>query len=258
MPKDNLLSCGGLVLFLAFILVFSSPRTILAAEKWSSESELGLVVNTGNAESQSVSIKNFTQYKLTTKDTFSFKGEYFQSEGLDDNDIKILTSENSLLEFKYENLVSERMGVFATTSWAKDNFRGFEQRLEVGPGLSYYFIKSDLANILTEQGFLYRQDTSYLEGPGSGETRNVNFYRGFYEGNKKFSPTLSGKFWLETKLNVENTEDIEVRIEPSLSVMLYGNFSLGLAYRYSFDNVPPKAGLLRVDTMYMTTLKTKF
>lgn len=228
-----------------------------AAENWSSESEVGIVVNDGNAESQSVSLKNLTKYKFTEKDSLTFKGEYFQSEGMINN-VKELTSENSLLELKYESLVSEMFGFFGTGAWSKDNFRGFESRYEIGPGLSYYFIKSDDQNIFTEHGYLYRSETEYLVGPDSGPTSDISFYRAYVEGNAKFSPTLSGRLWAESKLNLENTDDIEARVEPSLSVMLYGNFSLGLAYRYSFDNVPAKAGLKKVDTMYMTTLKAKF
>jgi putative salt-induced outer membrane protein YdiY len=229
----------------------------LAAEAWSSESEVGLIVNEGNAESQSVSLKNLTKYKLTEKDTFTFRGEYFQSEGTVDG-VTLRTSENALLETKYEKMFSELLGGFATVSWSKDNFRGFEDRFEVGPGLSYYFIKSDNRNFHIENGYLFRQETANLPGPASGDTNNISFYRFYSEANAKISPTLSGKLWVESKLNLEETEDVEVRVEPSLSVMLYGNFSLGLAYRYSFDNVPPTAGLERVDTMYMTTLKAKF
>jgi putative salt-induced outer membrane protein YdiY len=228
-----------------------------AAENWASESELGLVVNQGNAESQSVSVKNLSSYKLTEKDTFTFKGEYFQSEGVVGG-VNQLTSENALAEVKYERMISEMFGAFATTSWSKNNFRGFEDRFEFGPGLSYYFLKSDNQNLFTEHGYLFRQETAYLPGPPSGDRNSISFYRAYVEGNAKISPTLSGRLWVESKLNVENTEDVEVRIEPSLSVMVYGNLSLGLAYRYNFDNVPPEAGLLRVDTTYMTTLKAKF
>ncbi len=245
--------CKALLITLATTISMAAG----AAENWTSESEVGLIVNEGNAESQAVSLKNLTKYKLTEQDTFTFRGEYFQSEGTV-NTVTLRTSENSLLELKYEKMFSEMFGGFATVSWAKDNFRGFEDRLEVGPGVSYYFIKSDDQNFLTEHGYLFRQETAYLEGPQSGPTDNISFYRAYVEANAKFSPTLSGKFWVESKLNLKDTEDVEVRLEPSLSVMLYGNFSLGLAYRYSFDNVPPKAGLLRVDTMYMTTLKAKF
>lgn len=248
--------------FYILVLILTGLTTLgaiplQAAENWSSESEAGLIVNQGNAESQSVSLKNLTKYKLTEKDSFTFRGEYFQSEGTVD-DVKLRTSENSLLETKYERMFSEMFGAFATVTWSKDNFRGFEDRFEVGPGLSYYFIKSDNRNFHMEHGYLFRQETAYLPGPASGETTNNSFYRAYTEANAKLSPTLSGKFWVETKLNMEDTEDVEVRVEPSVSVMLYGNFSLGLAYRYSFDNVPPTAGLERVDTMYMTTLKAKF
>lgn len=254
-----MISKPSIVSFVSLFIVSVSLglNSTFAAENWSSESELGLVVNNGNAKSQSVSVKNLSKYKLTDKNTLGFRGEYFQSEGVVAG-VNQLTSENSLIEFKDEHMVSEMFGAFATISWAKDNFRGFEERFEVGPGLSYYFIKSDARNFFTEHGYLFRQETAYIPGPPSGDTFDINFYRAYVEANAKLSPTLSGRVWVESKLNVEDTEDIEVRVEPSVSVMLYSNFSLGLAYRYSFDNMPPDPALLSVDTMYMTTLKAKF
>lgn len=243
--------------FILIAIIFNPVLALSKDKSWSSESEAGLVVNSGNAESQSVSFKTLNKYKLTDKDELVFKAEYFQSEGMVDF-IKQLTSENTLVELKYSKVFHDLFGAFIVTSWSKDNFRGFENRFEVGPGLSYHFIKSEHKNLYTEHGYLYRQETEYEPGPARGANSNINFYRAYFEGNKKFNPTLSGKLWLESKLNIENTEDIEVRVEPSLSVMLTGNFSLGLAYRYSFDNVPASKGFLRVDTMYMTTLKAKF
>ncbi len=242
---------------MTLIIQIFNLTSLFAAENWSSETDAGVVVNSGNADSQSVSLKTLEKYKLTKSDELAFRGEYFQSQG-QVNGSTALTSENSLAEIKYNRVFHEMFGGFVVTTWSKDNFRGFENRFEVGPGASYHFIKSDAKNFFTEQGYLYRQETGYLKGPASGATNDINFYRSYFEVNAKLNPTLSGKVWLESKLNVEETEDIEARVEPSLSVMLSGNFSLGLAYRYSFDNVPAVAGLKRVDTMYMTTLKAKF
>lgn len=244
---------------LALFSVIMGLNSIQAqeAKNWSSETDAGLVVNQGNAESQSVSLKTIYKYKLLEKNNLTLRGEYFQSEGVINGQTE-LTSENSLAEVKFERLISTHFGIFAVGSWSKDNFRGFEQRFEFGPGLSYYFIKSDARNFFTEHGYLYRNETAYVSGPASGDENTINFYRAYVEANAKINPSLSGKVWAESKLNVEETEDIEVRVEPSLSVMLTGNFSLGLAYRYSFDNMPPTTGLKRVDTMYMTTLKAKF
>lgn len=242
---------------LGLFLMLTISQIGLAAENWSSENEAGVVVNQGNAESQAVSLKSLNKYKLTEKDNFALRGEYNQSKG-QINGTTELTSENSLVELKYERLISEMFGAFIIGSWSKDNFRGFEQRYEFGPGLSYHFIKSDNRNFFTEQGYLYRRDTAYLIGPATGPKSTINFYRAYFEANNKFNEALSGKIWVETKLNLEDTEDVEVRVEPSLDVILSGNFSLGLAFRYSFDNVPAIATALRVDKMYMTTLKAKF
>lgn len=241
------------------LLIIASALCLTAgaAENWSNETEFGLVLNQGNADSQSVSGKTLSKYKLTDKDNFSLRGEYYNTKGLAGGTV-ILTSENSLAELKYEHTFHEMFGAFLITTWSKDNFRGFAQRFEVGPGLSYYFIKSDETNFFTEQGYLFRQETAYLPGPGNGPKSDISFWRAYAEYNSKISETLSGKLWTEVKVNLEDTEDTEVRVEPSLDVILSGNFSLGLAYRYSFDNVPAIVTAQRVDQMYLTTLKAKF
>lgn len=243
--------------FFFYLIVMFNVQNVFAGENWSSESDAGLVINQGNTETQSVSLKTIYKYKLLSSNNFTLRGEYFQSKGMVGGTSE-LTSENSLVELKYERLVSEMFGTFLVTTWSKDNFRGFENRYEIGPGLSYHFIKSDNKNVFTEHGYIFRSETEHVAGPASGKKDTINFYRAYFEANTKFNDSLSGKFWAESKLNLENTEDIEVRLEPSLSVMLTGNFSLGLAYRYSFDNVPSSTGLKRVDTMYTTTIKAKF
>lgn len=242
--------------FLGILVIFYSWNGF-AGEFWSSESDVGLVVNQGNTETQSVSVKTIEKYKLLERNNFAFRAEYFQSKGMV-NGTSQLTSENMFAEFKYERLFSELFGAFVVTSWSKDNFRGFENRYEVGPGLSYHFVKTEMSAVFIEHGYLFRNETTYLKGDDSGPTRSTNLYRAYFEANSKFNPSLSGKFWTESKLNLQNTEDVEVRLEPSLNVLLTGNFSLGLAYRFSFDNVPPNVGLKRIDTMYMTTIKAKF
>lgn len=225
----------------------------------SNESEAGVVVNQGNTESQAVTLKSLSKYTLLEKYNLSLRGEYYQTKG-EVGGVSELTSENSLVELKGERLFNEHLGAFAIGSWSKDNFRGFEDRLEGGVGLSYHFIKSDTLTFFTEQGYSFRQETAYVSGPATGPKTDTSFWRAYFEATNKFTETLSAKLWVESKLNVEDTEDVEIRIEPSLDVILYGNFSLGLAYRVSFDNVPPEAtpAKERIDHLYTTTLKVKF
>ena len=243
---------------LIFGVVMALSTAVLAQDNsFSSESEAGVIVNQGNTESQSVTFKTLNKYTLLENYNLSLRGEYFQTKG-EVGGVSELTSENSLAELKGERLFNEKLGAFALGSWAKDNFRGFEKRIEGGLGLSYHFIKSDTLKFFTEQGYSFRQETA--SGPASGPVSDTSFWRSYFELSNKFSDTLSAKVWLESKLNVENTEDIEIRFEPSLDVILSGNFSLGLAYRLSYDNVPPDAtpARERLDHLYTTTLKVKF
>lgn len=245
---------------LAFAGIMAVSTATLAQDNaFSSESEAGVIVNQGNTESQSVTLKSLNKYTLLEHYNLSLRGEYFQTKG-EVGGVSELTSENSLVEAKAERLFNEKLGAFAIGSWAKDNFRGFEQRIEGGLGLSYHFIKSDELKFFTEQGYSFRQETAYIAGPASGPVSDISFWRSYFELSHKFTDTLSAKVWLESKMNLEDTEDIEVRIEPSLDVILSGNFSLGLAYRLSFDNVPPDAtpARERLDHLYTTTLKVKF
>lgn len=248
----------SLLMLIGFILTCSNIA--VAQEKaLTSESEAGVVVNQGNTESQAVALKTLNKYTLLEKNNLTLRGEYFQTKGEVDG-VSELTSENSLIEAKVERMLSEKLGVFGIGTWSKDNFRGFEQRLEFGAGLSYHFIKTDDRKFYTEQGYTFRTERPYIPGPGYGDETDASFWRSYFEFSDKLTPTVSARVWLESKLNIEDTEDIEVRIEPSLDVILSGNFSLGLAYRISFDNVPPEAtpARERIDHLYTTTLKVKF
>lgn len=246
--------------FFALFAITITTQSLWAQDNGlTSESEAGVVVNQGNTESQAVTLKSLNKYTLLEKYNFTLRGEYFQTKG-EIGGVSELTSENSLVEIKTERLINEKLGTFAIGTWAKDNFRGFEQRLEAGLGLSYHFVKTDELTFFTEQGYSFRNETAYVPGPASGLETDTSFWRAYFEATRKISDTLSGKVWLESKLNLESTEDIEVRFEPSLDVILSGNFSLGLAYRISYDNVPPESAppKERLDHLYTTTLKVKF
>lgn len=249
----------ALLLSLIGSLLIHGPTSWAQDSQLVSESEAGVIINQGNTESQSVTFKTLNKYTLLEKNNLSLRAEYFQNKGTVGG-VSELTAENSLIELKFERLLLEKVGSFVIGTWSKDNFRGFEKRLEFGAGISYYFFNLDDFKFFTEQGYSFRQETAYEVGPASGPETEAHFWRSYFESSRKFTETLSGRVWLETKLNGEDTEDIEIRLEPSLDIMLSGNFSLGLAYRISFDNVPPTATPVRerLDHLYTTTLKVKF
>ena len=193
----------------------------------------------------------------------AFRGEYFQAEGRGKSPHNMLLpqqiiSENSILELKHKYSWIQNLGVSGLVTWSKNRFKGFENRYEWGWGFSYDFIKSDDTYLFTEQGYLFRTETAYIPGPSKGPQNNSHLWRSYFEAYQRVNETLSGKVGGELKLGVDNIEDLEIHIEPSLEVLLSRNVSFAFSYKYSFDNLLPKGVIHHEDHIYMTHLRAKF
>ena len=241
----------------------NKPKVKKRSDRLTSVSEAGLVINQGNANSQSISLKTLNQYNFNDKQRVVFRGEYFQSEGggklLDNRPFpQQITSENSILEIKYDYSWIPNLGVLSIASWSKNRFKGFKDRYEIGFGFSYDFIKSDETYIFMEQGYMFRQEIGSIQGSKDDSQERFHLWRSYFEGTQKMNEILSAKVLGEFKVDANNIKDLEVQIEPSLDMTLSRYISLVFSYKYSFDNLPIEGIFHRVDHMYMTYLRAKF
>ncbi len=83
---------------------------------------------------------------------------------------------------------------------------------------------------------------------------------------KNLNATSNFKLWVETLIDSEDSENIEVNFEPSIDVAL-GEFfssekparvSLKVAYKGMYDNVPAIKGYKKFDSILSTGIKVVY
>ncbi len=234
--------------FLGFLTFSSFSSAADEAPKWAHESQAGVVLTTGNTDSQTYSFKQTTSYAWTGNlATLNARYLMGKSDG-------ILNARTWSAGLRYERQIWEMLSGFGAYTMDGNTFSGIELRHAFDIGGKYYWYKTDQTVLFNELG--YRYTTERLLGPS--RTLNSHFGRLYAEWSQNWNKSFSSKVFVEYLPNFSNTDDYQANAEPSLSMILTDIFSVKLAYLMQYRNLPPTAGKKRLDTTYTTSLVAKF
>ena len=243
--------CIHLVLFIfATLMGFSA----LADNGFTSESEAGAVLTSGNSETESYTAKTKNSY-VWEKDTYAIFGRYLSTKTSGTE-----SARNWEAGFRYERSLAEYVSAYLGHKAESDPFAGYVQRDSSDLGGKYYFNKSETFNFFTELGYRYQKNLST-----TGDVNYDSLGRLFVEVNGTLDKTTTLRYWAEYLPNFTRPEAFLANTEASLGVMLYKNLSLKIAYLVQYQNVkpvittvtPPHEGE-RIDTTYTTSIVAKF
>lgn len=235
-----------------------------AFAEWKSNSELGLVSQSGNTNQDNTYI-NTEITKESGKNSYKVFGSYINTNGETNGQNETL-AESASAGLKYTRKLSEKMGIYAGGIWEKNRFAGYDDRYSADLGFRYDFAKEDNWFFYNETGYRYRSQFAHTLGDTVGEKTESNFGRVFFDYGRKFTPTANFRFWVESLYDFSDSDNIEVNFEPSVDVAL-GNFgseakparvSLKLAYKGMYDNVPAVDGLKKYDSIFSTSIKVLY
>lgn len=221
--------------------------------KLSHDSEAGVILASGNSETQTYSIKQSTTYDWTPN-ALKFTGSYLlgKTSGTE-------TAKKWDLGLRYERSLSTALAIYSSYQIDSLPFAGTELRHTVDLGGKYVFLKGDQTDVGTEIGYrLTKESFTTDNGTTTSGYLTSHMSRVYLEWNNKWSSNVGSKFWGEYLQSYTNTKDYRFNLEPSLSVLLNQMFSVKLAYLVNFRNVPAVAGKKKVDTLYTTSLVAKF
>ena len=231
---------------------------------WKTDSEIGYVSQSGNAEQQNAFIKT----QLTDKFYYGelqLNGEYINSSGEVDDGQNATLAESALAKLQYTyGKKDQRLSPFVSALWEKNRFAGFDNRYAGDAGVRYQIIDTKRFKLRNETGYRFRQQFAATIGDETGEETDSQFGRVYFGLERVVTKTASVKFFVETLYDFIDSENIEVTFEPSFNVAV-GEFfsteerpaqvSINLSYRGIFDNVPAQEGLERFDSILSTGLK---
>lgn len=241
-------------LFSSLVILGLLGSVAHAQTKFDSESEAGAVIVSGNAETESYSLKSKNTYTVD-KDTATAFGRYLRTRSSGTE-----SARNWEAGLRYERSLVEQFSGFIGHKAESDPYAGYVQRDSSDLGGKYYFIKSDAFNVLSELGYRYQTTLS-----STGEKSYDNLARLYFEINKVLTETTSFKYWAEYLPNFTRNEAYLANTEASLSVMLSQNLSLKLSYLVQYQNLKPINTTVtpavegeRIDTTYTTAIVAKF
>lgn len=231
---------------LATLVSLSAFAADPTPDGWKNESQAGVVDASGNTNTSLLSAAEIASYQFS-QNLVKFTGAY-----LSQKNSGVVSGKSWNLGLRYERILNEKFSIFAGESVEGDRFSGILQRYNSDVGGKYTLVKNDELSWFTEVGYRYTKENLILI------SRKLNYARVYTEIEKKFSPTVSAKYWIEYLPNFTDSIDWQMNTELSLSAAISSIFSVKSAYLIRFDNEVNAPGLVKTDKTFTTSLVAKF
>lgn len=197
----------------------------LAAE-WKGSSELGILMQRGNSESDTMNGK-----LNITRDSQPWRSS-FRLEGSNTSSADKRTAEKYLAETKTDYKLSERSYVFNQIQYEDDRFSGYDYQASITFGYGNQVIKSEGMNLFLEIGPGYR--VSELESSGDKVEEAVARF------GERFDMALSKTAKLEQSLVVLSGDELTTtEFKISVTSNLTKSFALKVAYGLKYSDTVP-------------------
>jgi putative salt-induced outer membrane protein len=155
------------------------------------------------------------------------------------------TVENYQGRVRYDYFFAKSMAAFASVSARRDRFQGLDLRLNLDPGLAYYFIDDKSHRFWAELGYDFQYDVrneDVLDAatpPGSLEkTEKRHNVRAFIGYDNQLSDAVKFGTGLEYLQNVTASENARLNYDAALTTQLNQDFSIATTFALKFDNNP--------------------
>lgn len=231
-------------------LVFSTLSLSFAADPtpdgWKNESQAGVVLTSGNTNTSSLSASELASYQFGSN-LVKFTAAYLYQKNAG-----VVSGRSWSLGLRYEKILSDQLSIFIGQSVEGNRFAGLDQRYNTDIGAKYTFVKNDELTWIGEGGYRYTRENLTLL------SRTLHYARAYTEIEKKWSPTVSTKYWLEYLPNFTDTDNWQLNTELSLSAAISSVFSVKSAYLLKYDNQINAPGLTKTDKTITTSLVAKF
>lgn len=231
-----------------FLLLTALLLSVSAWAKLTDESEASLINTGGNSQLQSYNVKTTNKYERENKDVYNFGGHYTYGEANN-----ALSARNWDVNNKYAFSLNDWFSIVAGETVEGNKFQDVKVRYNSDLGLRYQLRKTDRTDWFAEGSYRYTIEDRYT-------TENVyqSKSRIYTELNRKSSETMQWKFWTEYLPNFTNGHDWMLTSEASLTAIMTSIFSIKVAYKGIYDNLPAAPGLKNYDYITTTSLVAKF
>lgn len=156
------------------------------------------------------------------------------------------TVENYQGKVRYDRFVSKHVALFLSTSARRDRFQGLDLRLNLDPGVAYYFIDEKTHQLWTEVGYDLQYDVrrddniaaAALNGETVDKTEVQHSGRVFVGYSNSLNEHVKFNTGLEYLQGLPETERWRLNWDVGLSSSIGGDFSLATTFSLKYDHHP--------------------
>ncbi|HJQ98759.1 MAG TPA: DUF481 domain-containing protein [Candidatus Polarisedimenticolaceae bacterium] len=215
---------------------------------WTSITELGFVMTSGNSESQSLNFGEKYTYKWP-KAELLFEAAAIRAESttrtvtntggiLTESETTETTAELYSFGGKFRRDVTPKFFWYTGGGWLRNELSGIENRMTVGAGVGYKFVDGPKHKLAGELGVNYvKEDYVFLQPDGSD---SADFGAGRAFLGYLFQMTESAKLTsdLEFVDNLDETDDWRIRSVTAVTANMTKRLALKAGLTLLYDNQP--------------------
>ena len=219
-----------------------------AKKPWTSVTELGFVMTSGNSESQSLNFGEKYTYKWP-KAEFGLEATAIRAESttrtvtntggvLTETETTETTAELYAFGAKLRRDVTPRFFWYTGGGWLRNELSGIENRFTAGAGVGYKFVDGPKHKLAGELGLSYTQEDFVFVQPDGEDSANYAAGRAFL--GYLFQINEGAKFTsdLEFVDNLDTTDDWRVRWVNAVQANISKRLALKAGLTLLYDNQP--------------------
>ncbi|HEX9735880.1 MAG TPA: DUF481 domain-containing protein [Thermoanaerobaculia bacterium] len=217
---------------------------------WADSAELSLVATSGNTETTTFALKN-TLSREWESARFKLDASALRAESdvggrfavgtpgdfdVVDPDAGEITAESYALQGRFERDISERLFWFAGGGWKRNELAGLENRYHVEAGAGNVWYESDAGHLRTGYALTATRQDDVVPGPDDSET-----FLGVQlslDCLRQLTSSTSYAGVVVVDENLDDTGDLRVQLDQSLSVAINDRLALKASLELSYDNQP--------------------
>lgn len=218
--------------------------------------QLGALLSTGNSRSLASTGSGSLRLRRADNEFSAVVAANYARSAATPADSTRTTMENYQGKLRYDRYVSNDVSVFLSLSGRRDRFQGLDARLNLDPGLAYYFVQLEKQRLWAELGYDYQYDLRTADaielaadqGTILGKTKARHSARGFLGYHTSVNDNVSFDTGAEVLLGIPKTENWRLNWLSSLTAALDSRFSLGATFNLRYDH-NPLPGVEKLDTV---------
>lgn len=166
------------------------------------------------------------------------------------------TMENYQGKLRYDRFVTERLALFTALSGRRDRFQGLDLRLNLDPGLAYYFVQDPKHQLWGEAGYDLQFDVrrnaainaAIANGESLEKTKTRHSARLFAGYRNSLNEHVTFNTGLEYLQGLQDSAYWRLNWDTGLTVAIATRFSLATTFSLRYDH-QPLTGVKNTDTL---------